>query len=197
MHARVRSFELGKPRCSLFDSPIAGAYLPWRCDWGRLTLVAVNRRNRDYGKEEGMSVKHLTSNPPLTLGPEETVAQAARAMVGHGVGAATVIDASTVIGVVTERDILQKVVAAGIDPGTTLVRAIMSSPAFSVPESTTVSAAGELMRKHHMRHLVVLDETGKHIGMLALRYVLYDIMDELARKVGDLESFIMTDGPGG
>jgi len=144
-----------------------------------------------------MSVKHLTSTPPLTLSPEETVAQAAQVMVAHGVGAATIVDASTVIGVVTERDILKKVVAVGIDPDTTRVRAIMSSPAFSVPERTTVSAAGELMRKHHIRHLVVLDEEGKHIGMLALRYVLYDIMDELARKVGDLEGFIMTDGPGG
>lgn len=144
-----------------------------------------------------MSVKHLTSSPPLTLGPEETVAHAAQAMVAHGVGAATIVDAAKVVGVVTERDILQKVVAAGMDPETTRVRAIMSSPAFSVSEKTTVSAAGELMRKHHIRHLVVLDEEGKHIGMLALRYVLYDIMDELARKVGDLESFIMTDSPGG
>jgi CBS domain-containing protein len=144
-----------------------------------------------------MAVKRLISSPPLTLGPEDTVAQAARAMVEHSVGAATIVDASTVVGVVTERDILQKVVAAGIDPGTIRIRAIMSSPAFSVSEKTSVSAAGELMRKHHIRHLVVLDQRGKQIGMLALRYVLYDLMDELARKVGDLESFIMTDGPGG
>jgi CBS domain-containing protein len=148
-------------------------------------------------QEEGMAVKSLISSPPLTLGPEETVAQAARAMVEHSVGAATIVDASTVVGVVTERDILQKVVATGIDPGTTRIRAIMSSPAFSVSERTSVSAAGELMRKHQIRHLVVLDEGGKQIGMLALRYVLYELMDELARKVGDLESFIMTDGPGG
>jgi CBS domain-containing protein len=148
-------------------------------------------------QEEGMAVKRLISSPPLTLSPEDTVAQAARAMVEHGVGAATIVDASTVVGVVTERDILQKVVVTGIDPGTTRIRAIMSSPAFSVSERTSVSVAGELMRKHHIRHLVVLDQGGKQIGMLALRYVLYDIMDELARKVGDLESFIMTDGPGG
>lgn len=144
-----------------------------------------------------MAVKHLIRKPPLTLGPEETVAQAARTMVLHGVGAATIVEASAVVGVVTERDILQKVVAAGIDPSTTQVRTIMSSPAFSVPETISVSAAGELMRKHHIRHLVVLDEEGKQVGMLALRNLLYDIMDELARKVGDLESFIMTDGPGG
>jgi CBS domain-containing protein len=160
-------------------------------------LVAVIRRAGVGVQEDGMAVKHLIRKPPLTLGPEETVAQAARAMVLHGVGAASIVDASAVVGVVTERDILQKVVATGIDPGTTQVRTIMSSPAFSVSERTSVSAAGELMRKHHIRHLVVLDEKGKQIGMLALRYVLYDIMDELARKVGDLESFIMTDGPGG
>jgi len=160
-------------------------------------LVAVVRRTEVNVQEEGMTVKHLIRKPPLTLGPEETVTQAARAMVLHGVGAATIVDASAVVGVVTERDILQQVVAAGIDPSTTQVRTIMSSPALSVSARTSVSTARELMRKHHIRHLVVLDEEGKQIGMLALRYLLYDIMDELARKVGDLESFIMTDGPGG
>ena len=58
-------------------------------------------------------------------------------------------------------------------------------------------AAAALMRKHHFRHLVVVDEHEKLAGMLALRYLLYDLMDDMERNVGDLMGFIMTDGPGG
>ena len=53
------------------------------------------------------------------------------------------------------------------------------------------------MRKHHIRHLVVLDEHETLVGMLALRYLLYDLMDDMERNVSDLMGHIMTDGPGG
>ncbi len=53
------------------------------------------------------------------------------------------------------------------------------------------------MRKHHFRHLVVVDEHEKLAGMLALRYLLYDLMDELERDVGDLTSHLLNDEPGG
>ena len=118
-------------------------------------------------------------------------------MTERRVGAATVLDGAAVVGVVTERDVMRKIVAAGRDPDTTRVRDIMSSPVLSVGVKTTVAAAAALMRKHHIRHLVVLDEHGKLVGMLALRYLLYDLMDDMERNVGDLMGFIMTDGPGG
>jgi CBS domain-containing protein len=62
---------------------------------------------------------------------------------------------------------------------------------------TTVAEAAKLMREHHIRHLVVLDEHGKLAGMLALRYLLYDLMDDLERNVGDLMGHMMIDAPGG
>jgi CBS domain-containing protein len=139
----------------------------------------------------------LGSKAPLTVAPGDTVAEAALAISERGVGAATVVEGATVAGVVTERDILKKIVVAGRDPRTTKVRDIMTTPVLSVGLKTSVSAAAELMRKHHIRHLVVLDEQGMLVGMLALRYLLYDLMDDLERKVGDLELYLMTDGPGG
>jgi CBS domain-containing protein len=143
-----------------------------------------------------MRLSRHTDAPPLTVSPEDTVERAARAMAERGVGAATVVQ-GWVVGIVTERDVLRKVVAAGRDPGTTSVRDIMSSPVLTVTETTSVAVAAELMRKHRIRHLVMLDEKQRLIGMLALHYVLYDLLDDLERKVGDLESFLMIDGPGG
>src|SRR5450755_4022200 len=93
----------------------------------------------------------LGDKPPLTVNPEDTVVQAARAMTERRVGAATVVNGIEVVGVVSERDVMQKIVAAARDPNTVLVRDIMSSPALTVGLDTTVDAAAGLMRKHHIR----------------------------------------------
>ncbi len=92
---------------------------------------------------------------------------------------------------------LQKIVAAERDPKTTRVRDIMSSPAMSVSLNTSVAKAAALMRENHIRHLVVVDDQQAVVGVLALRYVLYDMLDDLQRNVGDLIGYIMIDGPGG
>jgi CBS domain-containing protein len=139
----------------------------------------------------------MGSKPPLTVAPEDTVVRAARAMVERGVGAATVLAGAVVVGVMTERDVMKKVVAADRDPNVIRVRDIMSSPVLSVNLNTSVADAAKLMREHHIRHLVVLDEHEKLAGMLALRYLLYDLMDDLERNVGELMGHIMIDGPGG
>ena len=53
------------------------------------------------------------------------------------------------------------------------------------------------MRTHHIRHLVIVDGDGVFRGVVALRYLLYDMLDNLERKVDDLQGEIMADGPGG
>ena len=144
-----------------------------------------------------MGMIRLGNKPPLTVAPGDSARDAARAMTARHVGAAAVVDGSTVLGVVTERDVLQKVVAEGKDAALVRVRDIMSSPARAIGLSTSVDEAAELMRKHHIRHLVVLDEDGRLAGMLALRYLLYEMMDDMQRNVGDLLGYIMADSPGG
>lgn len=144
-----------------------------------------------------MGMIRLGNKPPLAVAPDDSITQAAVAMTNRKVGAATVLQEDVVVGVITERDVMGKVVAVRRDPDTTLVRDIMSSPALCVGLRTSVADAAEMMREHHIRHLVVLDENKKLVGMLALRYLLYDLMDDMNRNVGDLVGFIMSDGPGG
>ena len=145
-----------------------------------------------------MQMIRLGNKPPLIVAAEDTVVQASRAMTERKVGAAAVVEGARVIGVVTERDVMQKVVALDRDPHATRVRDIMSSPALSIGLNTPVATAAIMMRTHHIRHLVVLDEHEALIGMLALRYLLYDLMDDLERTVGDLVGQIMiNDSPGG
>lgn len=144
-----------------------------------------------------MGLIRLGNKPPLTVSPGDTVYQAARALTERNVSAATVLDGTKLIGIVTERDVLQKIIAADRDPKTITVREIMSSPVMSIGLNTSVTTAAALMRENHIRHLVVVDEHEKVVGILALRYVLYDILDDMERNVGDLIGYIMTDGPGG
>jgi CBS domain-containing protein len=139
----------------------------------------------------------LGNKTPVTVSSGDTVAQAARAMSERRVGAAAVLDGVLVAGIVPERDIMSKVVAHDRDPKTTRVRDVMTSPVLSVGPRTSVDAAAKLMREHHIRHLPVLDEQGKLVGILAARYVLYELMDEMERSVGDLIGYILIDGPGG
>ena len=144
-----------------------------------------------------MGLIRLGSKPPCTVSPNDTVTQAAITMTDRNVGAAAVVDGGAIAGVITERDVMGKVVAVGRDATTAYVRDIMSSPALCVQLRTSVEDAAEMMRKHHIRHLVVVDEKQRLVGMLALRYLLYEMMDDMDRNVGDLVGFIMNDGPGG
>jgi len=144
-----------------------------------------------------MAFIRLGNKPPLLVATGITATAAAIAMVERKVGAAAVERDGRVVDIITERDILQKVVAARRDPAATSVSEIMSSPALTIGVKTTVADAAAMMRKHHIRHLLVLDDNEKLVGILALRYLLYDLMDDMERNVGDLMGYIMTDSPGG
>lgn len=144
-----------------------------------------------------MGFIRLGSKPPCAVSPDDAVTQAAVTMTDRKVGAAAVLNGDEIVGVITERDVMGKVVAVGRDPAAMRVRDIMSSPALCVQLRTSVEDAAEMMRKHHIRHLVVVDENERLVGMLALRYLLYEMMDDMHRNVGDLVGFIMNDGPGG
>jgi CBS domain-containing protein len=118
-------------------------------------------------------------------------------MSDRNVGAAGVVESDQLVGIITERDVLRRVVAEGRDPMAIRVADVMSSPVVSVRLNASVADAAAIMRRHHIRHLAALDADGKLAGILALQYVLYDMLDDFERNVGDLLGFIMADSPGG
>jgi CBS domain-containing protein len=138
----------------------------------------------------------LTHDRPEVT-PDVSVRQAVRVMVEAQIGAIAVKEGTTVVGVFTERDLMKRVVAAGLDPDATPIRQVMTTNVVTVLDSTSVVSAAAAMRAHHMSHLVIVDRAGNYLGMLAQRHVLYDWMNDLEAKVGDLTSYVMTDGPGG
>jgi signal-transduction protein with cAMP-binding, CBS, and nucleotidyltransferase domain len=115
---------------------------------------------------------------------EETqpVAEVVRHMADLKVGAILVLRNGELRGVFSERDLMVRVVLAGLHPASTPVSRVMSTEILTVPETASLEEAMERMHEHSCRHLPVMRE-GRVIGFLSMR----DLMNhELARKTEEL-----------
>ena len=115
-----------------------------------------------------MRVRDLMSKSVVTIAPEESAALAARLLSRHELGSLPVCAADgTLVGIVTDRDIVTRCVAAGEEPGRVPVRDIMSpAPSVITPE-TPISAAARLMAQRQVRRLPVVEQVHV-VGMLSL-----------------------------
>ena len=143
-----------------------------------------------------MGLLRLTHERP-EIAPDASVKKAAQVMVEAQIGAIAIKQGTAIVGIFTERDLMKRVVAEGLDPDTTEVRDVMTTDIVTVFDSTPVASAVAAMRTHRLRHLIVVDRAGNYLGMLAQRHLLYDWLNDLEAKVGDLTGYIMADSPGG
>ena len=140
----------------------------------------------------------LARRPPITITPEATVRDLATLLVQHKVGAALVLNADGgLAGIVSERDIVARVVATCADPDKTSVADIMTKDVRTARASDTAESALQTMVVGHFRHLPIVDETGKPVGTLSVRHLLREEVGELSRRNADLMNYIEADGPGG
>jgi CBS domain-containing protein len=137
-----------------------------------------------------MKLKDLCG-PPFVIGitPEASARAAAKKMLDDHVGALIVVGHDgKVAGVVTDRDLALRVVAAGKNPETTRVGEIMSKPAKTAREDLDVRAAAMLMIEGRVRRLPIVDAEGRAKGMTSLDDLVAaaaDHLRELAAIVGD------------
>ena len=114
-----------------------------------------------------MQVKDIMSGSPITVDREETVSAAARLLSRHNVGALPVTaQGGKLVGMLTDRDITVRCVAANYDPNITRVRTIMSTGAVTVPAEESGLHAAKMMGKHQVRRLPVTNN-GQLVGMLS------------------------------
>jgi len=125
-----------------------------------------------------MKVRQVASSAVVTVGPMQSLREAAQVMARHRVGSAVVQDAEQLIGILTERDVL-KAVAAGAAPDGVLVQEVMTADVVTVgPDWDLLEAAGEMARRR-IRHLVVYD--GRQLlGVLSVRDVLPAILPDIS-----------------
>jgi CBS domain-containing protein len=145
-----------------------------------------------------MSVLDLCDPEAATVPVEATVADAIRMMLDRHVGAVGVVDAEgRVAGIFTERDVLRKLALQSHDPENIPVRQMMTTPVEMATLATGPGEALATMVERHFRHLPVVDNTGKLLGMLSIRNLLQSRIDELRQQLDSLEQYVSNDGPGG
>ena len=104
----------------------------------------------------------------MSVGPEASALDAAILMNEHKVGSLLVMEAGRLCGIVTERDILQRVVAHRRDPSGTSVHEIMTADLICCRPQKTVEEARVCMMERRVRHLPVLDDREQLCGMISI-----------------------------
>jgi len=127
-----------------------------------------------------MSLLQWCDEGPATVSLLATVEDAVQTMTEKTVGAVAVIDEHGVVaGMFTERDVLAKFVLSGRDPKTTPVRELMSPIVEMATEETTPSEALAVMLERHYRHMPIVDDHGKVLGICSIRNILEARVDDL------------------
>jgi CBS domain-containing protein len=116
---------------------------------------------------EGCEVKLA----PITVSLSDSVTSIVKKMIMENVGAVVVVEGDKPVGVVTERDLLEKIIGPKREMNLTLASDVMSKPVISIESNRPMKEAMELMRKHNIRRVVVTKE-GAFFGLLTERRFL-------------------------
>lgn len=145
-----------------------------------------------------MSILRLCDEVPAKVNPETTIADAINLMIASRVGAVAVVDKDNkVAGIFTERDVLKKFALSGKNPQKTEVRELMNTPVMMATVHTTPGEALEVMVEKHIRHLPVVDDQTRLLGILSIRNLLESQVDELRQELDSLETALTNDAAGG
>lgn len=127
-----------------------------------------------------------------TAAPEESVLSAARRMSDRNVGTLVVADTrNRPLGILTDRDLVTRILARGVDPLGTTVRQVMTLDVEAVTEDSSVEDALRLMRRGSYRRIPVVDAESRLVGILSLD----DILKTLAAELGDIGRVLHDQSP--
>ncbi|HAA56883.1 MAG TPA: hypothetical protein DCE42_19105 [Myxococcales bacterium] len=113
--------------------------------------------------------EHLQKHELVTIDPLMSVHDAAMLMLSEGIGALIIMEENKLVGMLTERDLMNKVVAKDKTASETFVQQIMTTDLHTANINTTLSEALHLMGEHKIRHLPYIDENGKPLCMFSFR----------------------------
>lgn len=117
------------------------------------------------------TVKEILENKGsevLSIGKTATVLDAALLMNEHRVGALVIVDRRQVVGIFTERDVLQRVVGVRQDPAATSIDQVMSTEVSCALPETTIKEARAVFKNRRIRHLPVIDRNNQLVGLISI-----------------------------
>ncbi len=127
-------------------------------------------------------VKDIMNPNLLTVAADLSVAAVSQLMHQHHFGAVVVGTQAEISGIFSERDLLNKVIALGLDPLTTPVAQVMSSPVHTISEQTDLSSALQVLESLQIRHLPVVNAENLGVGMLGMRDLMAAMVKHLAEE---------------
>jgi CBS domain-containing protein len=130
------------------------------------------------------TVSKVMSKSVMAVELNTNTKDCAKAMAKRGVSCAVITQKGSAAGIVTERDLVSKVLSEGIDPKNVLVRDIMSTPLITISPDSPLTTAAELMAEYRIRRLVVVSKEGALVGIITTG----DIARALAEKHGYREA---------
>lgn len=107
---------------------------------------------------------------------DASVSDAVKVMEENRVGSVLAVRDGTPVGILTDKDVLFKVVSEGRNPAKVRVSEVMSSPLITVRKDEPVEKALELMGKHDIRRVLVVDEEGRPYGLLVEKHIVGDLL---------------------
>lgn len=137
----------------------------------------------------------LTGREVITMPGSASPLEAAKAMNSHHVGAVLVVNEDgTPAGIFTERDLMKRVVVGGLPAAQVAIDSVMTRELFTATASSRVTEITQAMQDRHIRHLPVVDDDGKVVGLLGLRDLLREHLRQKTNEVQALTDYIQ--GPG-
>lgn len=152
------------------------------------TISQLLAKKKDWQPGDHNRVEHVQT---IVLG--ETILDAANAMNQHRIGSLVVVDTlGKVAGIITERDILTRVVTARLDPATTQVSKAMTTNVISCTPETSLTEARHLMSDCKIRHIPVVDDDKNLVGLVSIGDLNAAANADLTIEVKAMRQYITT-----
>ncbi|TNF55951.1 CBS domain-containing protein [bacterium] len=140
-----------------------------------------------------MALKQLMIKDVTSLPTYATVLDAAKFMTDMNVGTVIVTVEDIPSGLITDRDIVTKVLAQGKDPNTTKIEEVMVTPVVTISEDKGIFDVTKLMSTHGIRRFPVVDAKGKLVGVIALDDLMVLLGEEMKNIAGALRAELQTE----
>lgn len=130
-----------------------------------------------------MKAREIMTLHPEGIQSSDSVLFAAKKMDSQGVGAIAVFDRDQAVGLLTDRDIVLRVVAKELEPATVTAGEVMSPQVIDCTEETDVQEVKQIMERKQVRRLLVKNEQGEYTGIISLGDIAMSLSGEEAGEV--------------
>jgi CBS domain-containing protein len=127
-------------------------------------------------------IRDVMTTNPACVSAKDSIRDVARIMVREDTGVVPVVDGKKVIGVITDRDIVVRLVAEGRDPSSAKVNEAMTKDVRSVKEDSTVNDALQLMSTAQIRRVAVVNNNNEIVGIVSMKDIATESKD--SSKIG-------------